>query len=174
MDLFALLGVVVVNADLTKWISLVLSGGGVASPVSQRIRSPWKSNMLAISILPYRIWSEVYNAAIGFLLLTSQSEFMRTRHRYYWSTNTISVPSRRPPDQCFDWDSIADLLLARVTSIQFHARTNVTAGCKRELRRPQNEQISSAVATHSRPAFFFFFFFFSMKILHNNNARIHQ
>ena len=40
MDLFTLLGVVVVNADLTKWISLVLSGGGVASPVSQRIRSP--------------------------------------------------------------------------------------------------------------------------------------
>ena len=32
MDLFALLGVVVVNADLTKWISLVLSGGGVAGP----------------------------------------------------------------------------------------------------------------------------------------------
>ena len=63
---------------------------------------------------------------------------------------------RRPPDQCFAWDSIADPLLAGEKPAyrlyrSMPARTS-RPGCKRELRRPENEQILSAVATHCRSA----------------------
>ena len=60
--------------------------------------------------------------------------------------------TRRPPDQCFDWDKIADPLLAGEKSAyclyrSMPARTSQSGG----LWIPENEQILSVVATHSQP-----------------------
>jgi len=74
----------------------------------------------------------------------------------FWKTGAAEQvqQTQRPPDQCFDWGRIADPFLAGKKPA-YHLYRSMLAqtsqsGSKRDLRRPDNEQILSVVDTHSR------------------------